>query len=699
MLNQLEKWLEMVGGRSMKKINKYIRHCYDAEDGSALLVVLGVIILLFVIVIGIFFFALDTQKKIALADRYTTLKDAKSYALEESKTRVSNYFDKEIRKIINEVGNPSDNNLVIAKVNEKIKTLCIIATSGEIDRSFFSSEQFGANKQYQFKVGVAPNALVEAGQVYSNAETGGWSASPSANSLQFAKRITIPIVVELQEKKDATSIKHSASSHLVYEVQWEEKTTTRPINNAAEIEKLDTWRNIFYNHYTNGENGLISADTWTRLLYRGYKYQAKNQKTFDGTAYNTVPLGQNFVFGGLKRKSLTDTKLTAASTAIPAISPAEPDNKTLTKNLLAKGSFIIQDIGLVGNLPDTLVSADNILAITGSRRLDETRFKDIYGKANTGVFISRLNQKTTFQHSKIHMPSLLITQTRKSIKSLDTGLLLDNSEIKTNAAPDKFDYSDYLKSVGLENPQQHPRWKDLLTGGLVIAGSTVELKNDATIELGANSNFILTNAAIKEDAKGEESFSYQMTHTNPGRPDATIPNPPSVLKIGDYSRVTQGSTDVSFIDAPKKNRRASSSENGTQAQDDWLDVSVARNTIDIGASGELNLGITGIEPFNLKVAKDGIFSFYAPSDPSLLDPTFLKEGTIKGKVIIYVWHNDFDVRAHLLGAGIKTKVKTKIEDANNGEVTLINAIGTQSGSRNVLRTFSYMVDVDFKKKK
>jgi hypothetical protein len=68
-------------------------------------------------------------------------------------------------------------------------------------------------------------------------------------------------------------------------------------------------------------------------------------------------------------------------------------------------------------------------------------------------------------------------------------------------------------------------------------------------------------------------------------------------------------------------------------------------------------------------------------------------------VIIYVWHNDFDVRAHLLGAGIKTKVKTKIEDANNGEVTLINAIGTQSGSRNVLRTFSYMVDVDFKKKK
>ena len=164
----------------MKKINKYIRHCYDAEDGSALLVVLGVIILLFVIVIGIFFFALDTQKKIALADRYTTLKDAKSYALEESKTRVSNYFDKEIRKIINEVGNPSDNNLVIAKVNEKIKTLCIIATSGEIDRSFFSSEQFGANKQYQFKVGVAPNALVEAGQVYSNAETGGWSASTRA---------------------------------------------------------------------------------------------------------------------------------------------------------------------------------------------------------------------------------------------------------------------------------------------------------------------------------------------------------------------------------------------------------------------------------------------------------------------------------------------------------------------------------------
>lgn len=699
MLNQLEKWQEMVGGRSMKKINKCIRHCHVAEEGSALLVVLGTIILLFVVVVGIFFFALDTQKKILLADRYTTLKDAKSYALEESKTRVSNYFDKEIRKIINEVRDPSDNNLVLAKVNKKIETLAKIATNGEIDKSFFSSEQFGANKQYQFKVGIAPNALVEPGQVYSNAETGGWSAKPSTKGIQFAKRITIPIVVEVSEQKDTTYIKHSASSHLVYEVQWEERTTTRPVNNAAEIEKLDTWRNIFYNHYTNGENGLISADTWTRLLYKGYKYQAKNQKPLDGNAYSGVPLGQNFVFGGIKRKSLTDTKLTAGSTAIPALSPTEPDNKNLTKNLIAKGSFIIQDVGLVGNLPDTLISADNILAITGSRRLDETRFKDIYGKANTGVLISRLNQKTTFQNSSIYAPSLLITQTRKSIKALDTGLLLDNTEFKTNAPTDKFDYSDYLKPSGLGNPQQHPRWKELLSGGLVIASSTVELKNNSTVELGTNSKFILTNAAIKEDAKGEESFSYQMTHTSPGRPDATIPNPPSVLKIGDYSKVTQGSTDFSFIDAPKKDRRVSSSENGSQAQDDWLDASVARNTIDIGPSGELNLGITGIEPFNLKVAKDGIFSFYAPSDPSLLDPTFLKEGTIKGKVIIYVWHNDFDVRSHLLGAGISTKVKTRVEDANNGEVTIINVAGAQSGSRIILRTFSYMVDVDFKKQK
>src|SRR5574337_587265 len=75
----------------------------QSEDGSVLLVALGIIVLLFVVVVGIFYFALDTQKNMVLADRFTKLKDAKSYAIEESKTRLMTYFDEETRKIIDAV--------------------------------------------------------------------------------------------------------------------------------------------------------------------------------------------------------------------------------------------------------------------------------------------------------------------------------------------------------------------------------------------------------------------------------------------------------------------------------------------------------------------------------------------------------------------------------------------------------------------
>ena len=133
-------------------------------------------------------------------------------------------------------------------------------------------------------------------------------------------------------------------------------------------------------------------------------------------------------------------------------------------------------------------------------------------------------------------------------------------------------------------------------------------------------------------------------------------------------------------------------------------MEVGRNTIEIGDKAELNLGITGIEPFKLKLDKGGIFSFYAPSDPSLLDTSFLKNGfnsgSIKGKVIIYESSGGFDVAKYLKDMGI-TNVSTKpiIDNAVSGEVTIITGVINKAKSRSILRTFSYMVDVDFKKTK
>ncbi len=689
----------MVDGRKMQKIKNYLRHYHVTEEGSVLLVALGVIVLLFVIIAGIFFYALDTQKNILLADRYTTLKDAKSYALEESKTRLSKFLDQEIPQIINEVTNPSIDGDLVSKLKEKLDTVSTMESDGQIKKPFFSSTSFGADKQYQFKVAASSATRVEAGSVYGHEVTGGWSDTSSGGS-QVAKRITIPITVEVVETKDGTPITHSASSHLVYEVQWSEKSTTPSANNAPDPSNLDAWRNIFYTHYTNGENGLISADTWTRLLYRGYKYpgktpQSANQIEYDGVAQHGLVL-----FGGVNKHSLANIKLTDTSNFLPELTPKDLPNKSLVKNLESRASFIIEDIGLDADLNELQIKAGNILAFTSSNLEKNARFNKIVAYANTGIFIARPKQVTTFDTCKVQTQSLFITQTRKDRKE---GLTFKGTEVSIGGLKDRFDYSDYLKPVSLDNPQKHPRWSDMMKGGMVVAGSTVEL-NRSKIKLGENSNFMLTNATIKEDAKGEESFSYQTSRSNSSSSNAVFPNPPSVLKISNVSTVNQDANGLSFIDAPKKNRRQSSTENSSQVQDDWLDVEVGRNTIEIGEKSELNLGITGIEPFKLKLDKGGIFSFYAPSDPSLLDTTFLKNGlksgAIKGKVIIYERSGGFDVATYLKDNGI-TSVSTKpiIDDAVNGEVTIIKASSSKAKSRNIIRTFSYMVDVDFKKTK
>lgn len=100
----------------MRKIEKKSRGVVRSEDGSVLIIALGIIVLLFVVVVGIFYFAVDTQKNIVLADRYTKLKDAKSYAIEESKTRLMAYFDEEAKKIISEASNASNDSVIKTEV-------------------------------------------------------------------------------------------------------------------------------------------------------------------------------------------------------------------------------------------------------------------------------------------------------------------------------------------------------------------------------------------------------------------------------------------------------------------------------------------------------------------------------------------------------------------------------------------------------
>ncbi|MCJ1990390.1 hypothetical protein [Pseudolactococcus carnosus] len=674
----------------MRKIEKKSRGVVRSEDGSVLIIALGIIVLLFVVVVGIFYFAVDTQKNIVLADRYTKLKDAKSYAIEESKTRLMAYFDEEAKKIISEASNASNDSVIKTEVEQRMRLLTKMDPLGDkIKTPFFSSRAFGVNQQYQFKVGVLDQVDVKKAKVYGSSETGGWSNPSSSQTSQEAKRITVPINIELVEKKGNSTIQHDFSSRFVYEVQWENvPTTLNPsLTRGVEFGQLDTWRNIFYNHYANGENGLISADTWTRLLYRGYRYQAKKQVAFDEVAYNSAT--GTYVFGRnvFKDSGVVDTKLTDTASAVTS---------RLTKTISGGGSLIIEDTGLNAVGKQT-VTSDNMIAVVSDRKKVDTEFKGLNIKATTGMLLSRYDQKTTVKSSQVETPSWLITQTRKKNKVKETALSLDDATIKLNKSGAKFDYNSYLKKSALSNPQLNKQWSDMLKGGLVIGSSVVELVNNTTITLGPESNFMLTNASIKENAKGEESFNYQSVYGSNG---AVIPNPPSILKIGAGTSIVQDASGFSFIDAPKRNRRNSLSQGTGQSQDDWIDAAISKNRIEIASGGKLALGMTGIEPFDLKLAKDAEFSFYATSDTTFFDTSFIKAGEIKGKLIIYTWDTSAEIGNFLDSRGIKHVSKSKASEAVNGEVTVITQPYTLgAGKLNVVRTFGYLVDVDFMKKK
>lgn len=683
MLNQQERYQEMASGRRVKTLQKTIKKVDTSEDGSVLLLALGLIVLLFVVITAIFYFALSTQKMIVQADRYTKLKDAKSYAVEESKARLTTLFDKEITELLEDAHDKGKDSVLAQKINRLIGTLSSSSSSGQMTQPFFSSKLFGASKQYRFDVGIVDQVKVDVTATYSGAETGGWSGTKPRD--QEARQIKVPVNIVVVEEKESQKIKHNVSTQFVYEVQWENESRT-PTSQATQplvFGQLDAWRNIFYTHYTNAENNMLSADTWARLLYRGYKYQSKNQVSFNETNYNQTPT-DTYRFGYEKNRSVVDTKLTKATTV----------TRQLSKNLIGEGSIIIKDVDLKSTSKKT-VSADNMIAIINDDSSSDTEILNIDLTATTGMFLSSFNQKTRINSSQITTPSWLISQKRRGKNIKEAALVLDDATVKLDIAPTKFDYNRYLKTSTRLNPQLDKQWGDMLKGGLIIGSSVVELRNGTSITLGSQSNFMLTSAAIDESI-GEESFSY---HNRVGVViGATLPNLPSVLKIGKGARIIQAPSAISFIDVSKKSRRVSNSENSTQPKESWLDVSNERNRIEIASGGKLALGITGIEPFDLILEKDAEFSFYVTRDITLFDPTFIKEGKIAGKLIIYAENGGAELLECLKQSGIDYDLATDAAIAKNGRITVVKKNGNNRAAFNVVRTFSYLVDVDFMKK-
>ncbi|WP_206911339.1 hypothetical protein IGL98_001983 [Enterococcus sp. DIV0840] len=243
-----------------------------------------------------------------------------------------------------------------------------------------------------------------------------------------------------------------------------------------------------------------------------------------------------------------------------------------------------------------------------------------------------------------------------------------------------------------------------MNGGFVIAGSNVYLtppknnikidgvsitggKNDKRRIQIKEGNFMLTTASLMN--QGEETFAYADKGTFISKA-----RPPALLELEGKETSLTVENGVSFIDAPKMKRRGSNTKKVTYYNDKkyW-------NTIRLKDRSRLDLGVAGIEPFNLETQAKTTISMKLLPNLELFDTTFIKEGlkkgkeTIKGKLIIQVaTEEDGDLLIQELGKEVPIEASDESK-AKDGVVTIVkpaHGIVPENNSQWIIqRVFDY----------
>jgi hypothetical protein len=237
--------------------------------------------------------------------------------------------------------------------------------------------------------------------------------------------------------------------------------------------------------------------------------------------------------------------------------------------------------------------------------------------------------------------------------------------------------------------------------GPVTEGSIVHSTEDTERRITVYGDFMLTNTMMPSGGTIDD-FSYFQNQNQ-----FTVPHDPSRITL-DGSNTIMEVHGLSFIDAPKTDRRLALAEAGSSAVfDSYYEDPAYWNQITLKNGAQLILGHTGVEPFHLAVDRESTFVMEILPDLALFDPTFLATGAhnrrLEGTVVLVPYYMDDQVELEnqLQQLGVNYRVRDFESQAQPGEVTILrsfldrNMWSDDEAYLTVTRMFDYINKLDY----
>ncbi|MBO0475011.1 hypothetical protein JZO86_15010 [Enterococcus ureasiticus] len=660
------------------------------EAGYALLYALGAILIVSLVMMGIFLKARKNFLQINAVDQLAKMKDVKEYALQEASMTIKKTIETKLSGNI-ELG--LDKTVLTNKMSE---------VTNELKNQPIKKSNIGKQHDFSYTVKVS-NPTVSIINPYKfiseNSDASGWIPMDASDSKEGIVNTNTTFQLEVkveQTGKNGQKKKASSKGDYVYEFQW-----TQGQQDAATL-KLDAWRYVYYQPSLADGDELITADTWIRKMDRIYRYQS-NQPLFPYSEYfnnyeTSYGRSNNFLVDLQDGTFLNFWKGT---------------NSVIYKDLNIAGSFLLKNGVLLSGKKSII--AKNIMALRNDENLTQeiNAIKNLNIRADVGVYVNIDVSNSTNKNAgfyvdndsyEIKTPNLLVNNTGSA--KTDQGFFLTKGEItleKETTGNPSINFGEYASDAKINNPIDK-FWDQFMNGGFVIAGSNVYLtppknnikidgvsitggKNDKRRIQIKEGNFMLTTASLMN--QGEETFAYADKGTFISKA-----RPPALLELEGKETSLTVENGVSFIDAPKMKRRGSNTKKVTYYNDKkyW-------NTIRLKDRSRLDLGVAGIEPFNLETQAKTTISMKLLPNLELFDTTFIKEGlkkgkeTIKGKLIIQVaTEEDGDLLIQELGKEVPIEASDESK-AKDGVVTIVkpaHGIVPENNSQWIIqRVFDY----------
>ncbi|QIL45810.1 hypothetical protein G7081_01245 [Vagococcus coleopterorum] len=651
------------------------------ESGFALITVLGLIIFISLMVGGVFYVARIVFNQVDKADQVKVMKDAEEYVMQDATD--------DIQRRMDEILSPKELKTVdFGDTPQKLGHL----VDEKMPKNVGTKQSFGSEKQFASTVELKSIQKKKVKPYIMTAS--GWKKDPSANNPTAATNIelTFELETEIKETLKTGEVKEKQSTvDFVYEVQWNQ------IDIAEEFTELDVWRNIAYSHNLPNGARYLSGDEWVKKMVEFYNYGEETRKTFNYTEYNDNASYET----GKDAQGYFDTTdgkfLDFSRTGKPVA------DLSLQGSLLLENGVKLQ--GKSTNSQNLLVNGTLGLR---SKQNQENSISDLSIKAGRGIFVDLSDASGYLALNKVSTDAMgmLVNNTKKNNKK-PGGFLFGEGQLSLSGSTGmKANNLNGYKSNPIKKNPVDNYWSEYQKGSLVIASSNFEAgsfdlgnnlmaSSDAERKIDVAGNFLLTSAMINRQSERQNISYFDESKS------VTTPYAPSkfILDGKNTKMVVAGK---SFIDAPKTNRRDTPKKNSKDNSkyygdsEDW-------NGIILKDRATLELGYTGVEPFNLDIEKDAQFSMKLLPDLLFFDDTFLfnsvSKKTLNGKVILNAYNQTDaeNLKSELKRQAIPVAIVSKEDEAKNGEVTIVKPInsGGVESSQLISRTFSYVMDVDY----